>query len=387
MEIDVIQNKVLYEKLLKENINKKWTFLHNNYFSDIKDHENNRIPELYLVKEKIKFKLGFLSTFVFLTNFMYDKKLKYNANHMDKSLLIIYDFISSVTHRDMAMHMGASTYRDLQNNFFYTYKNKIHEWCNYMLYNEYFSNFNLRIVGKYIDNLPSYLNNVTLFLNIFDSRIDYTKNNIKIKKDGFITFVLIDINGFILYISESIHTSNLHNDHGTDIIKSKFNNIRFDDYMEEDDCILIHTNLDFIDGYLLKKNNKIIHDLEPFFSENFSSDVIDKINNYFIFSELLYLSPKLNIKSMRTKDLKEIHEFRIKIISILLNIKKISNILELENNNKYKLWKEEHFSFKKSIIPNNNFKQSTIYSNFNDIKNNQYNKLKLLQEKDKNIKV
>lgn len=272
---------------------------------------------------------------------------------LNLALLIIYDFISSVTHRDMAMHMGASTYRDLQYDFFYNYYKQLHQWCDYMLHNEYFSNSNLRIVGKYIDNLPSYLNNVTLFLNIFDSRIDYTKNNIKLKKDGFLTFVLIDINGYILYISESIHSSNLSNEHGLDIIKSKIDNIDFSNFMDEDDCILVHTNLEIIDGYILKKNNKIIHELETFYFETFSSDVIDKINNYFVFSELLYLSPKLNIKSMRSHDIKEIQEFRIKIISTLLNIKKIDIILELENNNKYQLWKDVSYSFKKSIISNN----------------------------------
>lgn len=254
-----------------------------------------------------------------------------------------------------------------------------------MLHNEYFSNSNLRIVGKYIDNLPSYLNNITLFLNIFDSRIDYTKNNNKFKKDGFLTFVLIDINGYILYTSESIHSSNLSNEHGLDIIKSKFNNIDFNNFIDEDDCILVYTNLENIDGYILKKNNKIIHELETFYFKKFSSDVIDKINNYFIFSELLYLSPKLNIKSMRTHDIKEINEFRIKIVSTLLNIKKTSTILELENNNKYQLWKDDLFSFKKSIISNNDIKPSIVYNNLNDIKNKQYNKLKSLQEKNKTI--
>jgi hypothetical protein len=386
MDIDVIQNKVLYEKLLKENVNKKWIFLHNNYFSTINDYEKKRIPELNLVKEKIKLKLGFVSPFVFLTNFINDKKLKYNANHMDKALLIIYDFISSVTHRDMAMHMGASTYRDLQYDFFYNYYKQLHQWCDYMLHNEYFSNSNLRIVGKYIDNLPSYLNNVTLFLNIFDSRIDYTKNNNKLKKDGFLTFVLIDINGYILYISESIHSSNLSNEHGLDIIKSKFDNIDFCNFMDEDDCILVHTNLEIIDGYVLKKNNKIIHELETFYFETFSSDVIDKINNYFVFSELLYLSPKLNIKSMRNHDIKEVQEFRIKIVSTLLNIKKISIILELENNNKYQLWKDVSYSFKKSIISNNIIRPSIVHNNLNNIKSKQYNKLKLLKEKVTDIK-
>lgn len=42
MDIDVIQNKVLYEKLLKENVNKKWSFLHNNYFSTINDYEKKK---------------------------------------------------------------------------------------------------------------------------------------------------------------------------------------------------------------------------------------------------------------------------------------------------------------------------------------------------------
>lgn len=385
MDIDVIQNKNLYEKLLKENLNKKWSFLNNNYISNINNYENKRIPDLNLVKEKIKSKLGFISPFVFLTDFIHDKELKFNANHMDKALLILYDFISSVTHRDMAMHMGASTYRDLQYDFFYNYCKQLHEWCDYMLHNEYFSNSNLRIVGKYIDNLPSYLNNITLFLNIFDSRIDYTKNNNKLKKDGFLTFVLIDINGYILYTSESIHSSNLSNEHGLDIIKSKFNNIDFNNFIDEDDCILVYTNLENIDGYILKKNNKIIHELETFYFKKFSSDVIDKINNYFIFSELLYLSPKLNIKSMRTHDIKEINEFRIKIVSTLLNIKKTSTILELENNNKYQLWKDDLFSFKKSIISNNDIKPSIVYNNLNDIKNKQYNKLKSLQEKNKTI--
>lgn len=92
MDIDVIQNKILYEKLLKENVNKKWSFLNNNYISNINNYENKRIPELNLVKEKIKSKLGFISPFVLLTDFIHDKELKFNANHMDKALLIIYDF-------------------------------------------------------------------------------------------------------------------------------------------------------------------------------------------------------------------------------------------------------------------------------------------------------
>lgn len=78
-------------------------------------------------------------------------------------------------------------------------------------------------------------------------------------------------------------------------------------------------------------------------------------------------------------------KFRIKIVSTLLNIKKTSTILELENNNKYQLWKDDLFSFKKSIISNNDIKPSIVYNNLNDIKNKQYNKLKSLQEKNKTI--
>lgn len=80
-------------------------------------------------------------------------------------------------------------------------------------------------------------------------------------------------------------------------------------------------------------------------------------------------------------------KFRIKIVSTLLNIKKTSTILELENNNKYQLWKDDLFSFKKCIISNNDIKPSIVYNNLNDIKNKQYNKLKSLQEKNKTISI
>lgn len=75
-------------------------------------------------------------------------------------------FISSVTHRDMECiwdHQHIEIYNMI---FFIIIVNNFTNGVIICYIMNTFSNSNLRIVGKYIDNLPSYLNNITLFLNI-----------------------------------------------------------------------------------------------------------------------------------------------------------------------------------------------------------------------------
>lgn len=78
----------------------------------------------------------------------------------------------------------------MQRDFFRQHSESLNKWCNNLLLN-YFSNKKLRLIGKQLNTeLLQFteLSNFTLFLNIYDSRIDYTTNKM-IYKNGVVSYL------------------------------------------------------------------------------------------------------------------------------------------------------------------------------------------------------
>lgn len=361
---------ITYKSLLKNLVNTKWYFLNNHYESPIQKHKEKYIKNMEIIKDEIKIKIGNLSTFVFLCDYIYDKEFSYNRNHLDKSLLILFDLISDVKHIDIQNHMGPISYYNMQKDFFRQHSKSLNKWCNNLLLN-YFSNKKLRLIGKQLNTeLLQFteLSNFTLFLNIYDSRIDYTKNKM-IYKNGFISFILTDSNNMILYISESIlinqkkDTKDMDSNYNQKFINYIFNKIDFLNILKDTDCVLINTGFKFLDGYITLKDKNINHIIKTFYLNEYPNVIKQEIYCYNTFYELFTTFPKLCMTNNLEKG-DFIFTNRMKLCSTLYNIKKISKTLDLENETpKYSYWKENYAVYFNIIKQEKKEKQKRIQNN------------------------
>ena len=114
-----------YKRLLENIVFNKWKFLDNEYESPITKNNEKHIKNMDIIKFQILEKLGYLPVFVFLTDYINDKNFKYNKNHLEKSLLIIFHIVTDVEHTDIQMHLGKKS-----------------------LMINYFSNKNIRLISK-----------------------------------------------------------------------------------------------------------------------------------------------------------------------------------------------------------------------------------------------
>jgi hypothetical protein len=136
-----------YKSLLKEIVNNRWYFLENEYISHITKNNEKHIKNMDIIRIQILDKLGYLPVFVFLTDYINNKDFKYNKNHLEKSLLIIFDIITDVRHTDVQMHLGKKSYLEMHKSFFQNHEETLNEWCDNMMIN-CFSNKNIRLISK-----------------------------------------------------------------------------------------------------------------------------------------------------------------------------------------------------------------------------------------------
>lgn len=349
---------ITYKKIFRNLVENKWSFCNNHYESPIQKYKEKYIRNMRIIKDEIKMKLGFLSAFVFLCDYIYNKDYSYNKNHLDKCLFILFHLISDVKHTDIQDHMGSISYYNMQKDFFKKHEESLNLWCDRLL-NNYFSTQKLRLIGKKLNiELSQYteFSNFTFFLNIYDSRIDYT-NNKMIYKNGYMSFILIDINGMILYASESILCSqnkNMNSNYNQKFVNYIFNKINFLDILNDTDCVLINTGLMFLDGYITLKEGKINHKIMNFYLNEYPSIIKETIYSYNTFNELYKTFPKLCMTNNSEKG-NSMFTSRIKLCSTLYNIRKISQLLNLDNETpKYTYWYENNAGYFNPIYQKDN---------------------------------
>ncbi|KAG2214742.1 hypothetical protein INT45_013602 [Circinella minor] len=176
-----------------------WQFLDTDYPIKISKYKHRteikNVNNIDKVKEILINKLGYIPVFFFL----------------------VMIFNNGNSYSDMNDYLPSSLFSDIYNQFWNENKNDLNNYITELLENM-FSNTILRIL-KAKDINPVGFKNLTLFLDGYDSRIDYLKNNMKsrnlysynFKKSGIRTQVIYDINEFAIFVSESKSCKNYNN--------------------------------------------------------------------------------------------------------------------------------------------------------------------------------
>lgn len=347
-EIDNIEYNEILKLLTVELINNKWHFLNNDYITNIKKEDNNIKNVFFIdrIKKEIKKKLGYIGPYIFLTDFF--KKYRFTGPYRDveKCLLILYQLISGYSNNEMVSYVPYSAFYNLQKEFYEKYNNTLNSWIDNLL-KEYFSNINIRLISKSIKNLSTKnLNKITLFMNVYDNRINYKESLNVIRNVGYKTLIISDMNDKIIYISKTIITSIKQENKKQEIelIQEIINNINFKEFMTKYDCLFINTLYPVV--ITIDNNEVIFKDANNFYD---ISEISDKTFNIDLFIDLSKNFYKLNNKFKQYCP--ERYNLELKLSALFLNIKKVNNLINLEqNNNMYKKWFNENFDF----IKNNN---------------------------------
>lgn len=342
--------------------------MENEYISSITKYNEKHIKNMDMIRIQILDKLGYLPVFVFLTDYIYNKGFKYNKNHLEKGLLIIFDIVTDIKYTDVQMHLGKKSYLEMNKSFFEIHEETLNEWCNNIMIN-CFSNKNIRLISKRLNvELLQYQEfySCTFILVIYDSRFLYNQNKYKYKT-GYKSFVLLDLNGFIIYTSDSIlcDIEETNSDYKNKFIKFVFNKIPFNKILSNIDCILINSGYPFLDGYLNFQNNKINHKIKSFNFQSYTQDIFDTINANEIFKELFNIFPKLCMsKNLSNSD--KIFSTRMKLCSTLYNIKKMASILNIDDEkSKYKYWMNPKSYYNNDNLHIEDKNSDIFYINYN----------------------
>lgn len=189
---------------------------------------------------------------------------------------------------------------------------------------------------------------------------------------GFKSFILLDFNGFIIYTSNPIlcDAEETKSDYKNKFIKFIFDKIPFNKILSDIDCVLINTGYSFLDDYLNIQNNKINHKIKSLHFQSYVKDIFDILNANKVFDELLNIFPKSSM-SRNVSNSDRIFNSRLKLSSTFYNIKKMTSILNIDNEAiKYKYWIHPKSNYDNDILYNNmdyNKKDDTFYLNDNNI--------------------
>lgn len=199
-----------WKQLLRE----EWTILNSMYpyVEDVKCHRTikKEINFIEDIKYEIINKLGTIPTFTFLVDFFSKYQFPGPYNNIEKGLLIIYQLLSGKTIREMEIYLPSSSFYDIYRTLYIKCYTELNSWIDSMLEKK-FSTSTIRMLSASLNN-PSKLKHVTMLLDGHDTRIIYENINFnkahlysyKLKKSGLRTQVCIDINGMVLFISQSV---------------------------------------------------------------------------------------------------------------------------------------------------------------------------------------
>lgn len=192
---------------------KHWEFLYKDYVViDRKYHhrtELRNIDDIEIIKEELLNKLGYTTIFFFINELFGLQDYPGAYKTVDKAFLILYHMISGKSIAKMNDYINYSVFYDIYKKFWiasYTELNKkVDKYLNNM-----FSSIMLRLLCAQKYN-PKEFKHVTLLIDGHDSKINYENVNVskrklfsyKLKKAGVRTQICTDINGMIIYISNS----------------------------------------------------------------------------------------------------------------------------------------------------------------------------------------
>jgi hypothetical protein len=336
-----------YEKL----INLKWNFLNNEYTHVEKKHyHRTELQEIKLI---------------------------------DKAIVIVYHLIIGVSINQMETYLNYTNFFRMYKYIYVTKYDELNDWINNFIYN-CSSNKNIRILSSFINN-PELVKHITLILDGHHNRIVYENVTVdqkvlyswKLKAPGLNTQFIIDVNDVVVYVSDSLPCKDNNDD------KMMVNNINFNKFFT------IYDNLCF-DGLYINT----LHETIAKFSQrnleleetNFTfpinkqkkiklKDDEDKLNRYVagfrskIESYFANLGKKFNRFDAKNKirvTKLETYNIQLRLCCVLLNIKKIVDITNLDMLPKYSKWMEKEFNY--PDINNIVCKTNTVIFKLNNMK-------------------
>jgi hypothetical protein len=363
-------NKKLEEEYFNIFIN-HWQFL-NDGWPDIEKKKYNRqklkdIDFIEDVKEKLYKKLGIIPVYFFLIVLWEPMDYCAPYRNIEKGLMILYYFITDLSMNELNGYIPRSSFYDVYNQFFVGKFNKLNKIIDCCLENM-FSNINIRLLSS-LNNNPKYFEHITLYIDGHDTRGIEIKNlnkasfySYKLKKSGFRTQVIIDVNDMILYVSESKPCKNFND--GT-----MFTNMNINNKLHQLDCLALdggysqfvqkvidNSNIlnikNFVYPFRKPKNNKL-NDNENKYNLIFGS-FRSKIED--IFSDLGNTFERLNNKKPIRTDNIDIFNLQFKMCCLLSNIKRIEEkgLINAEDTHKNWMLNNFDFPFKNDFINNNN---------------------------------
>lgn len=361
------------EFMLKCEIDKllgKWYFLNNKYEEIKYKHYFHRTQLVHIknideVKNELNKKLGILPVFVFLTDFFYKVEVPGPYYHADKGLLILYHLVSGLSIKKMNKYIPFATFFKIYKTFYVTNKDELIKWMKKINDEELFTNNIIRLLYAKLNN-PTKLKNITCYLDGFDSRITYEDIIIdrsrlysyKFESDGFRTQFVIDINGFIMYTSNTEFCNDF-----TD--GQMFEKIKIENTMKITDCLMmdggytlhidkliencsqrgIDINLDSFCFPIRKERNVDFTENEKNFNKQFGSFRSDIESFFYKYTNVFNRFNKNNVVRVTEKTL---YNNQIKLCNILYNIKIAQQKykIDISDNYLYSLWLNKGFKFK-----------------------------------------
>lgn len=195
-----------------ELLNKHWSFLDWEWptIQRSKYHRTStkEIPSIGMVKELVLQRLGIIPVFFFLVVLFGTQDYSGPYSNVEKGLLLLYHLLTGCSMADMGQFIPKSSFHQLHKEFYEKRGGELSQMITRML-GAMFSSVRIRLLCA-AENNPVDFRHVTLFLDGHDTRVSYKGEggsslySYKLKKSGFRTQVCTDINGMILFVSESM---------------------------------------------------------------------------------------------------------------------------------------------------------------------------------------
>jgi hypothetical protein len=357
--INIIDEKLKYEYDLL--FKTQWQFLYDGWPNVIEVKHNRQnfksIENIKYVKQVLYNKLGIVPVYFFLVVLWEPIDYCSPYRNIEKGLMMLYYLITNDSMHDLNGYVPKSSFYDIYYAFFKTKKDKLNKIIDYCFEN-LFSNINIRILTAFRNNTDLF-KNVTLYLDGHDTRgieirsLDKSKfYSYKLKKAGFRTQVLIDINDMVLCVSESKPCKNFND--GT-----MFVNMNIEKKLHSMDCIILDGGYtQFVPQILDKPNNTLTKNnfLTPFRkdkninlteSELKYNDIIGSFRSRVegIFADLGNTFERFNNKKPIRTDNLETSNLQFKISFLLLNMKKMINLNNIKELDFHKNWLIDEFDF------------------------------------------
>lgn len=395
-----MDSKVKIQKEYERLIISKWSFLDNSYKPiEIKNYHRTveqDIRNIQEMKKELYDKLGPIPVFIFITDFCNKFYIPGPYNDLDKGLIVLYHLVIGISINQMETYLSHTNFFRIYKFIYITKYEELNNWINNIIYN-CSSNKNIRLLSSYINN-PDLVKHVTLIMDGHHNKIIYENVTVdkkvlyswKLKTPGLNTQFVIDVNDIAVFVSESLPCKDNNDD------KMMINNVNFNKFFS------IYDNLCF-DGLYINTLHETIAkysvrnlDLDE---SNFTfpikkikkkdlEDDEDKLNRYIggfrsrietYFANLGKTFKRFDSKNKVRVTKLETYNIQLRLCCALLNIKKISDITNLNTQNKFSKWMEKGFNYpdKNGIVS----KSETVQFKFNNMtimKNRQLDTLNAL---------